>query len=97
MAKEETTLEKMKKAISDGGEARRQIAAHEEAIAALSHGTEASIDCMRVKLLEDGQVAVYGMFDPREGATIFSERQFLGLMGWGHKHVGDGPNGKTPE
>ena len=94
---EETTLEKMKKEIKAGSAARRQVAATEEAISVLARGTDANIEGARVKLLEDGRVAVVGMFDPREGATIFSERQFLSLMGWGHKHVGDGPKNSRPE
>ena len=92
---EETTLKKMERLCRARNAAKRADEEANELLRALSSGTAANIDGARVKLLEDGRVAVFGMFDPREEATVFSQRQFLGLMGWGRKHVGEGPNGKA--
>jgi predicted lactoylglutathione lyase len=90
MAKgEETTLEKMK-VFQDAAEgAQKLLETANEKITALAAGTNANIDNVVVKLLSEG--TVYLAFAGGDSEFVFSERQFLGLMGWGRKHVGDGP------
>ena len=98
MANEETTLERIKKFQAEAGMARAKLEEAEERIGALSAGTSINIDNMVVKLLPGGRVQVG--FPPLGGGDRefhLSERQFLGLMGWGRKHVGDGPDGKSKD
>ena len=95
MANEETTLEEMKKIQNDAELSQARVRQAEERIEALTAGTQANIDGLVVRLGEDGQVSM-SRNDPPEAFTV-SERQFLGLMGWGRKHIGDGPNGKSKD
>ncbi|HUX00827.1 MAG TPA: hypothetical protein VMY35_07590 [Phycisphaerae bacterium] len=92
MAKEETTLEKMRKfrdAVTTG---QMQVKAATNEIEALASGTNANIDNLFVRIMPDGRITLTLL--PQDATITLSERQFLGLMGWGRKHVGEGPNGK---
>ena len=90
MSREKTTLEEMKKAENERDLADAKKEELREVIGALSSGTAANIEGMRVKLLEEGRVVVY---PGGEVEFVLSERQFRGLMGWGAKHFG----GAKPE
>ncbi|HUU31868.1 MAG TPA: hypothetical protein VMY69_07215 [Phycisphaerae bacterium] len=89
---EQTALEKMRKFQDAATAARMQLKAATNEIDALAAGTNANIDNLVVRLLPEGQVCI--RFAAGDTELALSERQFLGLMGWGRKHVGEGPNGK---
>ena len=88
----ESTLAAIKRELNGQAEMQHQADAARERIEALSAGTRANIDGLVSVLLPDGRVAVGLQGTP--GELVLSERQFLGLMGWGRKHVGEGPHGK---
>ena len=93
MSREKTTLEEMKEAENERNLADAKKEELREVIGALSSGTAANIEGMRVKLLEEGRVVIY---PGGEVEFVLSERQFRGLMGWGLKHFGDPrQNGKA--
>ena len=91
-SREPTALERMHRAQFNAKQARIDAENHERDLAALSEGTNANIDNMVVRLLPAGTVCIG--FPPQGQEFVLSERQFLGLMGWGRKHVGEGPHGK---
>ena len=90
---EETTLLKMQRAAFRTKQAQKEIDGHQADLTALAAGTNANIDNLVVRLLPEGQVCI--RFAAGDTEWALSERQFLGLMGWGRKHVGEGPNGKA--
>jgi len=90
---EETTLALIKMFHADAGTARAKLEEANEKIHALAGFTRANIDGLVVGLVADGRVAV-AIQGKNDSDFVFSERQFLGLMEWGRKHVGEGPNTK---
>lgn len=88
---EETTLAKVKGLQQEVRTALRQRDEAQEQIECLARGTNANIDNLVVRLLAEGTVSVRLL--PGDMEFVLSERQFRGLMGWGRKHIGEGPNG----
>ena len=88
----ESTLDAIKRELDAQAEMQHQADAAGERVKALAADTRANIDGLVTELRSDGRIAVGFQGEPCE--LVFSERQFLGMMGWGRKHVGEGPNGK---